>query len=215
MLRILVGGRYRATKLIAETREQALDRRLRAQTRGADAVVAFRFDRGRRQGCGRGRGVYTAVRLNVRGDRFSASLCPSCDVFWAAEPRPKAKTKDISGEDTKVTLKISGGPTEGQAEGMVHRLDKDASQNQDENEVAGEARDENRGNNGPWPEADRGRGGDRSARTGWRGAALTRLVPVSEGSHERAITRGSGERSSFWRPTSGSGRTSGRQPRRG
>jgi uncharacterized protein YbjQ (UPF0145 family) len=45
MLRIVVGGEIpEYTKLIAETREQALDRMVaEAQTRGADAVVAFRF----------------------------------------------------------------------------------------------------------------------------------------------------------------------------
>ncbi len=44
-LRILVGGEVpEYTKLIAETREQALDRMIaEAQARGADAVVAFRF----------------------------------------------------------------------------------------------------------------------------------------------------------------------------
>ncbi len=45
MLRILVGGEVpEYTKLVAETREQALDRMIaEAHARGADAVVAFRF----------------------------------------------------------------------------------------------------------------------------------------------------------------------------
>ena len=45
MLRNLVGGEIlEYTKLIAETREQALDRMIaEAQARGADAVLAFRF----------------------------------------------------------------------------------------------------------------------------------------------------------------------------
>ena len=45
MLRILVGGEVpEYTKLIAETREQALDRMVaEARARGADAVVGFRF----------------------------------------------------------------------------------------------------------------------------------------------------------------------------
>jgi uncharacterized protein YbjQ (UPF0145 family) len=44
-LKTLVGGEVpEYTKLIAETREQALDRMLaEARARGADAVVAFRF----------------------------------------------------------------------------------------------------------------------------------------------------------------------------
>ncbi len=43
--RIMVGGEIlEYTKLIAETREQALDRMIaEAQARGADAVLAFRF----------------------------------------------------------------------------------------------------------------------------------------------------------------------------
>lgn len=45
MLRILVGGEIvEYTKLLAECREQAIDRMTaEAQTLGADAVVAFRF----------------------------------------------------------------------------------------------------------------------------------------------------------------------------
>ncbi len=44
-LKILVGGEVpEYTKLIAETREQALDRMIaEARARGADAVLAFRF----------------------------------------------------------------------------------------------------------------------------------------------------------------------------
>jgi uncharacterized protein YbjQ (UPF0145 family) len=44
-LRVLVGGEVpEYTKLIAETREQALDRMVdEARARGADAVVGFRF----------------------------------------------------------------------------------------------------------------------------------------------------------------------------
>jgi len=43
--RIMVGGEiHEYTKLIAETREQALDRMIaEAEARGADAVLAFRF----------------------------------------------------------------------------------------------------------------------------------------------------------------------------
>jgi len=45
LLRILVGGEIpEYTKLVAETREQALDRMItEAQARGADAVIGFRF----------------------------------------------------------------------------------------------------------------------------------------------------------------------------
>jgi uncharacterized protein YbjQ (UPF0145 family) len=44
-LKILVGGEiHEYTKLIAESREQALDRMIaEAEARGADAVLAFRF----------------------------------------------------------------------------------------------------------------------------------------------------------------------------
>ena len=45
VLKILVGGEiHEYTKLIAETREQALDRMVaEAEARGADAILAFRF----------------------------------------------------------------------------------------------------------------------------------------------------------------------------
>ncbi len=45
ILRLMVGGEIpEYTKLIAETREQAIDRMLdQARAQGADAVVAFRF----------------------------------------------------------------------------------------------------------------------------------------------------------------------------
>ena len=44
-LKIIVGGEVAEyTKLVAETREQAIDRMVsEAQARGADAIVAFRF----------------------------------------------------------------------------------------------------------------------------------------------------------------------------